>query len=530
MSAEVVHLINAEEVIVEENRQRQVFNKEKMINLINSINEFGQKQPGLCRVVDDKVILIFGERRLRACQSLKKSFKYLVESEVDPYKLKEIELLENVCRDDLTAIEQARAIAELHKLEQDQHGVSVVGSSKGHSIKDTASMLNMSPTKVSEELELAMFSELDEVKKAPNRTEARKIIKRLKEDFARGKALKEARTAAGMTEDEEEVLILEEEEYEGYDEDGEERPVVVVSPGEEAKAEMHKRLMFFEPFIKQGEMEVELDKLENESFDIVCFDPPWGVNFDTVSQENGGKQNYSDKRDVFLDNLEVSLQQIYRKMKQDSHLYLFFGIVHHEFIFNILERVGFSTNRIPLIWYKQGAHRTRNPNIWPGRSYEPIAFARKGNKKLIRKGAPDVIITSAPWNSLKKNHPSAKHPDIYLELLKRSAFPGDNVLDPMCGSGMVAVAAETMRPSHQLKWTMIEREENFVNLALFNLVTGYSQLIAKSSTPQERTEEDFHYMLPGTDEWREYWRDHPDEQPEMLEWKAEIELKSEEIK
>jgi hypothetical protein len=178
---------------------------------------------------------------------------------------------------------------------------------------------------------------------------------------------------------------------------------------------------------------------------------------------------------------------------------------------------------MPLIWYKQGAHRTRNPNIWPGRSYEPIAYARKGNKKLIRKGAPDVIITPAPWHTLKKSQPSAKHPDIYLELLKRSAFPGNNILDPMSGSGMVAVAAETMRLTHQLKWTMIEEKENFVNLSLFNLVTGYSQLIAKSSSPSERIEDDFHYLLPASEEWVMYWKAHPEEQEEMLAWRKEIE-------
>ena len=253
-------------------------------------------------------------------------------------------------------------------------------------------------------------------------------------------------------------------------------------------------------------------------------------------------------------------------MAENSHLYMFFGIVNYEFVYTSLEAAGFTTNRMPIIWYKQGAHRTRTPDVWPGRSYEPIAYARKGSKILIRKGAPDVAITPAPTPTMKKSHPSAKHPDVYIDLIKRSCIPGDKILDPMCGSGMLGVAAETLRNTHQLDWKMIEEKETFADLALTNVVMGYHHivnvditvpeepllpyyicygcyhsgmsttlLIDKKSGKQrlcpkcqsgvflksESLSEDFKTLEPGSDEWKAYWELYPEKQNDMLIWKKE---------
>ena len=156
---------------------------------------------------------------------------------------------------------------------------------------------------------------------------------------------------------------------------------------------------------------------------------------------------------------------------------MFFGMSNYTYVYNTLEQAGFTTNRLPIIWYKQGVHRTRNPDIWPGRSYEPIAYARKGKKPLSRLGAPDLIITPGAAPSLKQNHPSGKHPNVYLELLQRSAAPGDRCLDPMAGSGMLGVAADALQVTHELDWDEIELEKNFYNLAIDNASRGFYELI-----------------------------------------------------
>jgi hypothetical protein len=260
------------------------------------------------------------------------------------------------------------------------------------------------------------------------------------------------------------------------------------------------------------------------------------VNLSQVSNTKGGTDEFEDGEEVFSESIQLWLESLYRKMAPDSHLYLFFAIRFHELAYQSLDKAGFVTNRMPLIWYKQGSHTVRNPEIWPGRSYEPIAFARKGAKKLIALGAPDVIITPAPTPSIKGIHPSAKHPDIYLELLKRSAYPGDRVLDPMCGSGMAAVAAEAYRASKKLDWWMIEEKQSFRELALENVIKGYSQIINKEpiDRPVEQVQiteyeeapltEDFRTLRPGSSDWMRMWKSHPEQQDDMLAWKKSQEL------
>uniref|UniRef100_A0A6M3LH64 ParB-like N-terminal domain-containing protein n=1 Tax=viral metagenome TaxID=1070528 RepID=A0A6M3LH64_9ZZZZ len=551
MPAEYVYRANAEDIMVEEDRLRKSFDPKKLQDLVTSFLDKGQLQPGVCRREDDKIFLIAGERRLRACRTAKIDFAFTLIEETNPLRIKEIELEENLCRDDLTWQEKVDAVEKLHALEQELHGVARVGVSGGHGVKDTAEIIGVSVGKTQADLELAAFMEIEQVRNAPNRSEAMKVIKRLKEEYARSQSLKKAQEGSGTT------LTFSKVETDN------------LSPEEQAEIKMREKILFYGPRVIHGRMEDEIQTLlaENKTFDLVLFDPPWGVAFDSVGQHDGSVETYEDDPEVILPQLEGWLKTLFEIMSENSHLYLFFGIVNHNLVYDLLEKIGFQTNRMPLIWHKLGTHRTRNPDTWPGRSYEPIAYARKGKKLLIRKGAPDVIPTPSPTKAMKDIQPSAKHPDIYLDLLKRSAFPGDKVLDPMCGSGMMAVAAEVLRDTHQLDWTMIEEKESFWELALMNVVKGYHKIVKADETATEFHEPDFPFFIcykcfhygssdqleinpnnkrkclcpkcgggvnptsdplpedyrdiePRTKEWKAYWNAYPEKQTEMLEWKG----------
>jgi len=503
--------IDPDEVLVED-RLRYVYRKEAMEQLKESIKDKGQLQPGVCRMEAGNVILIAGERRRQACKLAGVAFDYTLKDETDPLRLLEIEIEENSCREDLTWQEQVEATERHHQILQSIKGEASVGRPGGHRVKDTAEFRGESVGKTAEDLELARFLDVDEVKKAPNKAEAKKVIKKLKENYQRHEAFEKAKEKSGLT------LPPRQEEV------GEDGEVEEISPLEE-------RIAFFYDKIIQGRMEDVLSKTDKE-FDVVLFDPPWAVDYDKVRKGSSSQEDFEDDPFEVLDYFPKWLSLLYNKMAENSHLYLFFGISRYDLVYAMLEDAGFSTNRIPLIWYKQGAHRTRNPDIWPGRSYEPIAYARKGSKILVQKGASDVIISPMPWASLKGIHPAAKHPDVYIDLLKRSCMPGDKVLDPMCGSGMAGVAAEVLRPTHELDWLMIEEKESFRDLAIANVVRGYSNLIQTSKTEPKEVEEpkyhssfetptDYKVLTPGTDLWRIFWNNHPEMQEEMLEWKKE---------
>ena len=490
-----------EKIVVPPERIRKEFDESKIRKLAESFKKYGQISPILCKMNETADLeLVAGERRLRACRLADMAIEFVLTDQVDPVTLREIELEENVCRENLTWQEEVDAKHELHQLKQDQLGATQPGKAGGHGVKDTAAMLGESPGNVAEDLELAQFAEhFEEVAEAKKKTDAKKIVKRIKADLKSKIKLQEA-------------IIAED--------DG--------APSEDAPLTLEQQMLYFARRIHEGPMEEQLDQFEDGFFDIVIWDPPWQVGLDKVRKKGGGTHDFEDGDDPEFRRFETQLQGLSRKMADNSHLYLFFGIVHYNIIYQILERSGFETNGIPIIWYKQGSHVTRNPLIWPGRSYEPIAYCRKGSKSIVRQGSPDVIISPMPTESIKQSHPSAKHPDVMLELLQRSCEPGDHVLDPMCGSGMTAVAAEVLRTTHKLDWHMIERESEFRTLAVSNVTQGYSKLVAfkREALPipdyvVPPLPSDYREIEIGSAAWKQFWEENPDEQAAMLAWKRE---------
>ena len=102
---------------------RKIFDEEPLNDLVLSIKEHGILQPLVVRKTNDKYELVAGERRWRAAQlaSLKKVPIVLIE--VDDKKALEIALVENLQREDLNPIEEARGYAllkETFNLTQEQ--------------------------------------------------------------------------------------------------------------------------------------------------------------------------------------------------------------------------------------------------------------------------------------------------------------------------------------------------------------------------------------------------------------------------
>ena len=515
LASEKIYQCPTEEIVVPEERQRKSFNPQKLRELADSFKQYGQFQPGVCRQKDKEIILVAGERRLRAAQLAEIPYSYiLVESIEDESYYLEIELEENLCREDLSWAEEVNAKQKLHELYQARFGIARPGAKGGQTIMDTARILQESKTNLRDDLELASFaSQIPDIANAPTKSEAKKIMKRFKEEILRDIALDNT-----MKGDESMTHVYE-------------------NPKEPTKkdveGQLKARLDRYDKICIRGDFTKVLSKQPDSHFDIVFFDPPWGVDFDSVKKSSAGKKVYKDKAEDFSKNFPKWIELLYQKMSENSILYLFFGIANFAYTYETVERLGFTTNRMPLIWRKKGAHHTRNPKVWPGRSYEPIAYCRKGSKDLQISGAPDVIDTPAPTPKMKSVHPSAKHPEIYHTLLRRTAYPGDKILDPMCGSGMLGVAAEAILHTHPTEWLMIEKDESYRTLAMTNLLKGYNTIVGaveedakgEGTSTADILEEKwdgatFRDLEPGEEEWMDYWNDFPEQQKEMTKWQS----------
>lgn len=123
---------------------RENFNQEKLNELINSIKEKGVVQPLLVRQVGDKFELIAGERRMRALKSLSIKKAPVIFKEVDDLGAIELALIENIQREGLNPIEEARAYKRLvEEFNFTQDKVSQTVSKDRSSVANAIRLLNL---------------------------------------------------------------------------------------------------------------------------------------------------------------------------------------------------------------------------------------------------------------------------------------------------------------------------------------------------------------------------------------------------
>ncbi len=131
---------------IEPNRSqpRKVFDDESIEELADSIKQFGVLQPLLVRKKDKYYEIIAGERRWRASKKAGLKKVPVIIREYDERETLKISLIENIQREDLNAIEEARAYEQLRKeygLKQEEIAASV--SKSRVSITNTMRLLRL---------------------------------------------------------------------------------------------------------------------------------------------------------------------------------------------------------------------------------------------------------------------------------------------------------------------------------------------------------------------------------------------------
>lgn len=102
--------VDISQIIPNTRQPRQVVNAEKLSELAGSIKEHGIVQPVVVRPLEDgKYELIAGERRWRACQSLGMEKIPAVIRDYGDLEAAAVALIENVQRENLNPLEEARA-------------------------------------------------------------------------------------------------------------------------------------------------------------------------------------------------------------------------------------------------------------------------------------------------------------------------------------------------------------------------------------------------------------------------------------
>lgn len=405
----MTHSVPYQDLIILPNRQRREFEPEALTDLANSISSLGLLHPIVVRETPEGLVLVAGERRLRALETLwllgdgcrhngrdfgPNEVPYVTLGELSPLEAEEAELDENLKRRDLTWQERSEAIARLHKLRQAQ--AAQVGET--HQIADTLRELEVPTGSYSAERQTLLLAEhLDkpEVANAKTPKEAFKALKRMEEQ-AKSIALAEAVGAS-------------------YD------------------SSVHK--LFHVDCLKW------LAQSPDNQFDVILTDPPYGMNAQSFG-DGGGKMtnsehHYDDSPEAWRKLMSAFCPETYRVAKPQAHAYIFCDFDKFHDLKELMQDAGWYVFRTPLIVHKIGSGRVPLPEHGPRRQYELILYAIKGDRPVT--GIYSDVIPCKLEENL--SHGANKPIELYVDLLKRSTRPGDSVLDAFAGSGTIFPAA-----------------------------------------------------------------------------------------
>ena len=186
--------IAIDQVIADPRQPRRSFDTEEIGSLSNSIREKGQLQPIRVRWsdADEKWIIVAGERRFRACRMAGLEYVecHFADQPLTRIEVLEQQLIENLQREDLKPIEEARALDELRRI-------------GNLSSKQLAETIRVNPSKVSRSLALLKLPE-----DIQREVESGKIAARAAYELSKLSSPKQMRAAIAETDDRKEQLTV----------------------------------------------------------------------------------------------------------------------------------------------------------------------------------------------------------------------------------------------------------------------------------------------------------------------------------
>jgi site-specific DNA-methyltransferase (adenine-specific) len=393
-----------------------------LLGLAKSISSVGLINP---IIVDKDLNLIAGLRRIEATKLLKSVVIEARQFEsLTAYERQRITIEEEILhKKTLTWQEEISLKQQLHDLylKDHEHIKREVRGKAAWSQKSTAEVLGMNKNTLSEELRLAKALEaFPELLKIKSKSDAIRKMYRMRE-FALLQAIARKQSEAGETK--------------------------------------FKNIEFL-----NGDCFDILPTIEDESVDLVITDPPWGIGL------TGMQGARSVEYEMFDDNVRgiytKVIPELFRVMKDGSHLWLFFGIEHYEQIKNLLVKTGFDTREIPNVWIKEGPSFS-NWEYKPMPQSEFFFFAVKsvhGAPKQLKEATSDVFDYKRAKGT-DKIHPTEKPIELIKRLITLSSAPGELILDPFAGSASTLISAALL----DRRCIGIEQDKNYYEISMGRL-------------------------------------------------------------
>lgn len=385
-----------------------------MESLVHSIKEKGLIQPlAVCVLNDHKYQLLAGGRRFQALKHIGSEHVpvRIYPDTLSPLELRAIELEENIKRKDLDWSEEVKLCKEIHELEVALKGrkISTAPDAPGHSLRDTAKLVNESPAGISKKLKVARaMQEFPDMgwDKCKSQSDAEKLLKKVTRHIVRDDLASTARA--------------------------------------KYKGDSHKTAIANSYIIKDF---FKADKdLPDGVFNLVEIDPPYAIDLKNRKKSYGYEGYNEVASDEYYNFMLKTLQICYKKMSSHSWLILWFAPEPwFETMYQCLIEARFETHRMCGIWNKRSG-QTNIPSKRLANSYEMFFYATKGSPDLAKPGRSNVFeyTTSAH----RKFHPTQRPVAMYEDVLTTFVEPNSRILVPFAGSGasLIAAGKQDMHP------------------------------------------------------------------------------------
>lgn len=419
-------------------RERKVYHD--IEELADSIKTSGLIQPiVLTKTPNDRYLLVAGGRRYRAllangvtelwhgtsCDPLRPG--YVFRSEVtDEATLKELELLENLQRDDFDWREMVSGFCKLHRMWRQ---AAVLRGEPWHH-QHTADRIGYSRTYVTDCLTIEPKLNDPAYKDCDSLFDAMRVYGQENLDAITAEQARRTLTFEPQTSN----VSCEEAVHEfvtslDHDIEGAVNVAPVVVP--------------LSKMLYNADCLHWLTTLPPESVDHCITDWPYAIDVDYLQQSKDGLTNFSRIRDTHDVDSNLALHSaviplIYRVLRPDSFFITWLDIMTWQRTYDLLVTAGFRVQRWPFIGHKTYLAGNSMAEVNFPKNYEMAIIARKGKALLT-----EVQLTSiVPMErSEYSSNPFAKHASVWTPLINACSLAGQTILDPFAGEGSCCVSA-----------------------------------------------------------------------------------------
>ena len=420
-----VGMVPTDLVVVDEARIREVMGD--LDGMEANMKEIGLTSPLTMKDnKDGSFTLLAGERRYTILKrnGVAEIPARIYDQDLTVLEMKIIEKAENFYRKDFEYWELDAITLEIHRLQQELHGVAASGpGTGGWSTTDTGEMLGgVSKATVSLSIKRA------------------EIRERCPELFESCKTAADALTVIKKMD---EAIIKQ----------------VIAKQIEERKPDDNQMLSkLSQAFILKNFFD-GVKEIPAGVFHLVEIDPPYSIGLKEAKKSEGESQyQLSDYNEVpesiYMDGekgttwlgMKTVFKDCYRVMADHSWLLCWFAPEpwFHP-MYQAIKEAGFETTRMCPIWTKPSG-QTKRPEMHLPNSYEMFFYAWKGRPAIARQRSGNNF-TYSPVSPQQKTHPTERPIELTRDMYETFAFPGSRILIPFLGSGNGLITAYQLKMS-----------------------------------------------------------------------------------